>query len=138
MSGGSADCTIQQMSDSDPQGASAPRFTAFVALFGVVAVLVSQSITEGGVNSWTSLPTWAGFAAVAAFATLAPWVPGLPPALRGAAWRAAAVGAAALWLVWVLFVLPTIHRNVAFLYTLGIAASAWSVWCAPGRPPAAT
>jgi hypothetical protein len=126
------------MSDSAPTGSWTRRLTVLAALFGFVAVIVSQSITEGGVNSWTSLPTWAAFGAVASLVTLAPWVPGLPAAARGAAWRAAAVGAASLWFLWVLFVLPTIYRNVAFLFTVGIAASTWAVLSAPGRPPRAS
>ena len=126
------------MSDSVPKGASTPRFTVLAALFGFVAVIVSQSITEGGVNSWTSLPAWAAFGAVASLATLAPWTPGLSAAARGAAWRAAVAGAASLWLMWVLFVLPSIHRNVGFLFTIGIAASSWAVSIAPGRTPPAS
>jgi hypothetical protein len=126
------------MSQTAPTGAPTRRLAVFAALFGFVAVVVSQSITEGGVNSWTSLPTWAGFAAVAALATLAPWIPTLSADARGAAWRAAAAGAASLWLVWALFVLPSIHRNVAFLFTVGIVASSWAVWSAPGRSPPAS
>src|SRR5262245_3803388 len=110
---------MRAMNAAGPQGTSTARFALVAALFGFVAVIVSQSITEGGVNSWTSVPTWAVFAAVAALATLAPWIPATAER-RAAAWRAAVAGAAGLWLVWVLFVLPTIHRNVAFLYTVGI------------------
>jgi len=125
------------MSDTVPKGAPARRLAVFAALFGVVAVFVSQSIPEGGVNSWTSLPAWAAFAAVASLATLAPWIAGGSVATRAAAWRAAVAGAAGLWFVWLLFVLPGIHRNVAFLYTVGIAASSWAVSVAPGRSPPA-
>ena len=131
------DATISNVSDSGPTDAPR-RFALLAALFGFVAVIVSESIVEGGVNSWTSIPTWAVFAAVASLATLAPWMPGLSPAARAAAWRAAAVGVASLWFVWVLFVLPGIHRNVAFVFTLGIAASSWAVWSAPGRSPPAS
>jgi hypothetical protein len=126
------------MSDTVPAGAPTGRLALLAALFGFVAVIVSQSIPEGGVNSWTSLPAWAAFAAVASLVTLAPWMPGRSAAARGAAWRAAVAGAAALWLVWVLFVLPSIHRNVAFLFTVGIAASSWAVWSMAERSPPAT
>lgn len=108
-----------------------------VDALGVVAVFVSQSIVENGQNSWTALPAWAGFAAVAALATLLPWAP-LPARAREGAWRAAGAGVGALALVWVLFVLPTIHRSVAFVYTVATAACAWAVWSAPGRPPRAS
>lgn len=122
------------MRDPAPTRSMANRYAFLAASFGFMAVIVSQSISEGGMNSWTSLPTWAAFAAFAALVTFAPWVAG-SAAGRAAAWKAAAAGVAALWLVWVLFVLPSIHRNVAFLYTIGISASAWAVWNAPGRSP---
>jgi hypothetical protein len=35
---------------------------------------------------------------------------------------------------WVLFVLPSISLNVAFLATLGVAAAVAAVWTSPDNP----
>ncbi len=122
------------MSEPAPTGARTGRLVLLAALFGVAAVNVADSIPEGGMNSWTSIPAWAVLAAVASLVTLAPFAPRLSATARGSAWRLAAAGAVSLWFLWVLFVLPGIYRNVAFLFTLGAAASTWAVWNAPGRP----
>src|SRR5262245_46244229 len=126
------------MSDTVPTAQPTRRLALVAALFGVVAVNVADSIVEGGMNSWTSIPAWAAFAVVASLATLVPWMPNLSAGARGAAWRSAVAGVASLWVLWVLFVLPGIGRNVAFLFTMGVAASSWAVYGAPGRPPPAS
>ena len=65
----------------------------------------------------------------------------LLPALRSVinlpaklVWTIAAVGAGYLVFWWVLFILPDISLNVAFLVTIGVAAAVAAVWTSPDNP----
>ncbi len=104
----------------------------------VVGLLVKESDGEGlpSVNLWdrTSAPLWSIVAIVAAVATLLPAlrsIVNIPPRL---AWTIAATGAAYLVFWWVLFVLPSISLNVAFLASLGVAAAVAAVWTSSDNP----
>jgi hypothetical protein len=114
-------------------------------VLGVVAIIailiglfVNESDGEGvpSENLWdrTSAPLWSIVAIVAAVATLLPAlrsVVNLPPRL---AWTIGAVGAGYLVFWWVLFILPDISLNVAFLVTLGVGAAVAAVLTSPDNP----
>ena len=104
----------------------------------VIGMFVKESDGAGApsVNLWdrTSAPLWSIVAIVAAAASL---LPALHTALNipvKLAWTIGAVGAAYLVFWWVLFVLPSISLNVAFLVTLGVAAAVAAVWTSPDNP----
>jgi hypothetical protein len=114
-------------------------------VFGVVAVaaiviglFIKESDSAGApsVNLWdrTSAPLWSIVAIVAAVATV---LPALHTALNipvKLAWTIGAVGAAYLVFWWVLFILPSISLNVAFLATLGVVAGVAAVWTSGDSP----
>ena len=91
----------------------------------VVGLLVKESDGDGSpsVNLWdrTSAPLWSIVAIVAAVATLLPALRSVVNLPAKLAWTIAAIGAAYLVFWWVLFVLPSISLNVAFLVTIGVA-----------------
>lgn len=123
-----------------PKVARPKEFTAVWALglASLLAVVLGISLDENGVNAWHTVHAWGGLAVVAAAVTLAPVLApsfGVTP-LRAA--QAAAVGAGALVLYWVLFVLPVVGSNTSLLTTIGVAAGALAAWTAPGRERAAS
>ena len=85
----------------------------------VIGLLIKESDGAGApsVNLWdrTSAPLWSIVAIVAAVATLLPALRSVLNVPARLAWTIAAVGAAYLVFWWVLFVLPSISLNVAFL-----------------------
>jgi hypothetical protein len=104
----------------------------------VIGLFVKESDAAGSpsVNLWdrTSAPLWSIVAIVAAAASL---LPSLSTALNvpvRLAWTIAAVAAGYLVFWWVLFVLPSISLNVAFLVSLGVAAAVAAVWTSPDNP----
>jgi hypothetical protein len=104
----------------------------------VIGLLIKESDGAGApsVNLWdrTSAPLWSIVAIVAAVATLLPALRGVLNVPARLAWTIAAVGAAFLVFWWVLFVLPSISLNVAFLATLGVAAAVAAVWTSSDNP----
>ena len=93
------------------------------------------TLKEDGRNQWDTVHAWGALAIAGAALTLAPALGrsvGLTP-LR--AWQAAACGAGALVLFWVLFTLPSVGSNVSLLTTIGVAAGLIAAWVAPGREP---
>ena len=104
----------------------------------VVGLLVKESDGAGApsVNLWdrTSAPLWSIVAIVAAVATLLPALRSVINLPARLAWTIAAAGAAYLVFWWVLFVLPSISLNVAFLATLGVAAAVAAVWTSSDNP----
>ena len=137
-------------SSTDPTGGVPAARGATVTLtlglvlgvVGIIAILIGLLLDEsdgGGAPSeslWdrTSAPLWSIVAIVAAAATLL-------PALRSAinvparlAWTIGAVGAGYLVFWWVLFILPDISLNVAFLVTLGVGAAVAAVLTSPDNP----
>jgi hypothetical protein len=104
----------------------------------VIGLFIKESDGAGApsVNLWdrTSAPLWSIAAIVAAASSL---LPALHTALNipvRLAWTIGAVGAAYLVFWWVLFVLPSIGLNVAFLVTLGVAAAVAAVWTSADNP----
>lgn len=135
----------------DPTGAvpaarpAGPGFTldsplglalGLVAVAGVVLGLVLRS-TQGNLTGklWNTMGwAWAVLAIAAAATALLPALRGLVNLSAAAAGEIAAVGAGVLTLWWVLFVLPYIQLNTAFLATAGLLAAVGAAWVA--RPPA--
>jgi hypothetical protein len=114
-------------------------------VFGLVAVAAiviglfleeSDSAGAPSVNLWdrTSAPLWSIVAIVAAVATLLPALRTVVNVPAKLAWTIAAAGAAYLVFWWVLFVLPSITLNVAFVVTLGVAAAVAAVWTSTDNP----
>ena len=107
-----------------------------LGLVSVLAVVLGLSLKEDGRNQWDSVHAWGGLAIAGAVLTLAP-----ARAARGLtaqrAWQAAACGAGALVLFWVLFTLPSVGSNLSLLTTIGVAAGVIAAWVAPGRENAA-
>ena len=104
----------------------------------VIGLFIKESDGAGApsVNLWdrTSAPLWSIVAIVAAVATV---LPALHTALNipvKLAWTIGAVGAAYLVFWWVLFILPSISLNVAFLVTLGVVAGVAAVWTSGDNP----
>ena len=104
----------------------------------VVGLLVKESDGAGApsANLWdrTSAPLWSIVAIAAAVATLLPALRGVLNIPAKLCWTIAAVGAAYLVFWWVLFILPSISLNVAFLVTLGVAAAVAAVWTSSDNP----
>ena len=82
----------------------------------------------------TSAPLWSIVAIVAAVATLLPALYTVVNVPARLAWTIGAVGAGYLVFWWVLFVLPDISLNVAFLCTLGVGAAVAAVLTSPDNP----
>jgi hypothetical protein len=125
-------------------GGATVTLTAGLVL-GLVAVaaiatglLIEESDIAGApsVNLWdrTSAPLWSVVAIVAAVATLLPALRSSINVPARLAWTIAAVGAAYLVFWWVLFIIPSITLNVAFLVTLGVAAAVAAVWVSSDNP----
>lgn len=104
------------------------------SLLSIAAIALAVSLEEDGQNGWESIGVWAGFAIVAAVATLVPAVRSNLNIDATRAWQISVAGAVGLASFWVLFVLPVIERNVSFLATLGVVAGGLAAWLAPGRP----
>ncbi len=104
------------------------------SLLAAIALAVAVSVKEDGQNGWERIGVWAGFAIVAALATAAPAIRSNLNLDAEKAWKVAAAGAVGLAAFWVLFILPSIERNVSFVATLGCVAGAVAAWTAPGRP----
>lgn len=148
----SADTTGGVVRGPDPTGeaASTPRKGATVTLtpglvLGVVAIaaivvglLLKESDAAGtpSANLWdrTSAPLWSIVAIVAAVATLLPALRTVVNVPATLAWTIASIGAGYLVFWWVLFILPEISLNVAFLVTIGVAAAVAAVWTSPDNP----
>ena len=147
-----ADTTGGFTRNPDPTGevALAPRQGATVTLtpglvLGVVAIaaivvglLIKESDAAGApsANLWdrTSAPLWSIVAIVAAVATLLPALRSVVNLPAKLSWTIAAIGAGYLVFWWVLFILPEISLNVAFLVTIGVAAGVAAVWTSPDNP----
>jgi hypothetical protein len=112
-----------------------------LAVAGTVLGLLLRS-TQGALTGklWDTMGwAWAVLAIVAAATSLLPALHGLVNLSAGAAWQIAAAGAGVLALWWVLFVLPYIQLNTAFLATAGLLAAVGAVWVARPQPaPPAT
>jgi hypothetical protein len=104
----------------------------------VVGLFIKESDSAGApsANLWdrTSAPLWSIVAIVAAAASLVPALYTMLNLPARLAWTIGAVGAAYLVFWWVLFILPSIGLNVAFLVTLGVAAAVAAVWTSPDNP----
>lgn len=122
-----------------PQRPAAPKGATAVwalGLLSVILVVLGISLDENGQNAWHTVHAWGGLAIAGAVLTLAP-VAGRSLGLTAQrAFQVAVVGAAALVLYWVLFVLPSVGSNTSLLTTLGVAAGVVAVWLAPGRDAA--
>jgi hypothetical protein len=113
-----------------------------LGVVAIIAILIGLLLDESdgaGAPSeslWdrSSAPLWSIVAIVAAVATLLPalrTVANIPARL---AWTIGAVGAGYLVFWWVLFVLPDISLNVAFLVTLGVVSAVAAVVVSPDNP----
>jgi len=147
-----ADTTGEVTRGPDPTSevAAAPRHGATVTLtlglvlglLAIAAVVIGLLVEEsdgGGspsANLWdrTSAPLWSIVAIVAAVATLLPAVRTVGNLPANLAWTIAAIGAGYLVFWWVLFILPEISLNVAFLVTIGVACAVAAVWTSPDNP----
>jgi hypothetical protein len=135
---------------TDPTGGVPAARGATVTLtlglvLGVVAIiailiglLLEESAGEGAPSEslWdrTSAPLWSIVAIVAAVATLLPALRSVVNVPARLAWTIGAVGAGYLVFWWVIFVLPDISLNVAFLVTLGVGAAVAAVVTSPDNP----
>lgn len=101
-----------------------------LAVVGVVLGLVLSADTAGGsVSFWDQMGwTWAVLGIVAAVATLLPVVGTVLGLSRTQVVSIVTVAAGVLGLWWVLFILPFINSNRAFLATLGVLAAAGAAW----------
>lgn len=124
-------------------GAPAPSGTAssttvpgstWWGLLAVVGITVAVSVPEDGANAWKDIGVWAAFAIAAALATLAPAARGNVKLSAERAWQVAVGGFVGLAFYWILFVLPSIAKNVSFVATVAVAAAGLAAWFAPGRP----
>ena len=122
-----------------PEAQPVSRTSALIWTLGLVSILgvaLGISLKEDGANAWHSVHAWGGLAIAGAVLTLAP-VAGHSFGMTAArAWQTAVVGAGALVLYWVLFVLPSVGSNTSLLTTIGVAAGAVAAWLAPGKAPA--
>jgi hypothetical protein len=104
----------------------------------VIGLFVKESDVAGApsVNLWdrTSAPLWSIVAIAAAAATLLPALHSAVSVPARLAWTIGAVGAGYLVFWWVLFILPSISLNVAFLVTIGVAAGVAAVWTSSANP----
>jgi hypothetical protein len=102
--------------------------------------VVGGQVSEAKTSFWDEVgELWAIGAIVAVALTLLPAIRGVINLPERIAWAIAAGGAAFLLLWWVLFVLPNISLNLAFLATAATAAAVLAVWLSPGnvyKPPA--
>jgi hypothetical protein len=113
-----------------------------IAVIGVVLGLLLRS-TQGNLSGklWDEMGwLWAILAIAAAVATLVPVVAKMVGLPANVATEIATIGAGYLVLWWVLFVLPYIRLNTAFLATVGVLAAVGAAWIAhrqtPTPPPA--
>ena len=109
-------------------------------LVAVVAIALSVFLKESegggapGVSFWDAIGgLWSLFAIAAAIATLVPTLRSVVNLSEKTAWTVAAAGASSLVIWWVLFVLPRIDANLAFLATVGTAAGVAAAWISPGN-----
>lgn len=112
------------------------KTTAAVWTFGLISVaatVIGLSVNENGANAWHSVHAWGAVAIVGAVLTLTPAFGSATGLTPHRAWQAAACGAAALLLFWVLFVLPAVGSNTSLIVTIGAAAGVVAAWIAPGR-----
>jgi hypothetical protein len=137
-------------SSTDPTGGVPAAKGATVTLtpglvlgvVGIIAILIGLLLNESdgdGAPSeslWdrTSAPLWSIVAIVAAVATLLPALRSVVNVPARLAWTIGAVGAGYLVFWWVLFILPEISLNVAFLVTLGVGAAVAAVLTSPDNP----
>jgi hypothetical protein len=137
-------------SSTDPTGGVPAAKGATVTLtpglvlgvVGIIAILIglllNESDGEGAPSEslWdrTSAPLWSIVAIVAAVATLLPALRSVVNVPARLAWTIGAVGAGYLVFWWVLFILPEISLNVAFLVTLGVGAAVAAVLTSPDNP----
>jgi hypothetical protein len=110
-----------------------------VAIIAIlIGLLLNESDGEGAPSEslWdrTSAPLWSIVAIVAAVATLLPALRTVVSVPARLAWTIGAVGAGYLVFWWVLFILPDISLNVAFLVTLGVGAAVAAVLTSPDSP----
>jgi len=131
---------------------SAPLVLGVLAVVGVVLGLLlkvadkSNPISNANgaagfakVRLWDTMGwTWAIVAIAAAVATLLPALRSLVNLDYELAVRIATVGAGTLVFWWVLFVLPRIELNTAFIATVGVAAGLGAAWYATSDRRAAT
>jgi hypothetical protein len=104
---------------------------------GVLAVVLLElglSLRFAGESLWQVVPTWSALATVAALVALVPGVAALTGRIpTRTAWRAGAVGVAALAVFWVLVALPLAASDRGFWLTAALAAAGAALWLAPGR-----
>lgn len=104
-----------------------------VAVVGVVLGLVLSADVPGGgsVSFWDDMGwTWAVLGIVAAVATLLPVVGKAAGLSSKQVVGIVTIAAGVLGLWWVLFILPAIDSNRAFLATVGVLAAAGAAWVA--------
>jgi len=103
-----------------------------VAVVGVVLGLLLKGDAGGTTDPrsfWTQMGwTWAVLAIVAAVATLLPLARTAVGMSAKQVSTIVSIGAGILVLEWVLFVLPQISSNRAFLLTLAVLAAAGAAW----------
>ncbi|MBB3677300.1 hypothetical protein FHX36_003035 [Modestobacter versicolor] len=104
---------------------------------GVLALVLLQvglALDFGNQSLWEVVPTWSAFATLGALLVLVPAVAALTGRLPArTAWRAGAVGLAALAAAWVLVALPLAASDRGFWLTAAVAAAGAALWLAPGR-----
>src|SRR5690606_11468389 len=102
-----------------------------LAVAGVVlGLLLSADVPGGGtVSFWDQMGwTWAVLGIVAAVATLLPVIGRAIGLSSAQVVSIVTIAAGVLGLWWVLFILPYISSNRAFLATIGVLAAAGAAW----------
>jgi hypothetical protein len=120
-----------------PPSATSPLTAVWaLALLGLACVIAGISVKESGNNAWHTVHAWGALAIAGAVLTAAPaWGPIAGLGIQRAQ-QLAVIGAGALVLYWVLFVLPTVGSNTSLLTTVGVGCGAIAAWVASGRPSA--
>lgn len=118
-------------SERAPDSSSAVRIILHILCPLLIIAGISAPLDRAGSIMWTSEPTWAALATVAALVQIAAAFP--PHLLGGRGWTVGASAAGVLLLTWTLIFLPGVASNRGFMVTLGVAAAASAVWLSPDR-----
>lgn len=115
-----------------PQEGTGSSGRTLLHVLALVLVVAGISLPlDGSGVLWQDSAAWAAFATAAAVAQVA--AVGSRGAMDGRAWWVGAAGAGGLLLFWTLLMLPVVSTNMAFLVTLGTAASVYGVLTSPDR-----
>jgi hypothetical protein len=130
---------FHRLAEDEPHQGRDPRRIIGILLAALAVVLLQLGLLvhEAGVNLWSHVPLWSGFATLAAVVGLA----GVAGPFSSAGdhssrmWRVAAGGLAGSAVFWVLVVLPLADSNRGFVLTAALACLGGAVWLAVAPRP---